>query len=178
MIDCPNGELRDQLPDFIHDHLDAATRAAVAAHVAACAACAAELALLGELRESMQAAPQVNVSRIVAALPAPSHGSRTTRRARSPWLDWRIAAAIAVIAVGGGSAAILGRQTRAPDTAVSPAVAQPPVAAATVSLDADLAEATTPELEALVADLEAFDGLPAGEPEQPLTPTVAGEQGL
>jgi anti-sigma factor RsiW len=178
MIDCANGELRDQLPEFIHNRLDPATRAEVAAHVAACAACAAELALLQELRASLQTTPDVDVARIVAALPAPSRAARPVRRLRLTRLDWSIAAALALVAIGGGSAAILSGRLRIPEGGVAPVTQQTPVAAATVSLDADLAEATTPELEALFAGLEAFDGLPAGEPEQALAPPVAGEEGL
>jgi anti-sigma factor RsiW len=188
MIDCPNSEIRDQLPDFIHDRVNAAARAAVAAHVARCAACAAELALLRELRETMHSGPAVDVARIVAALPTPSHAGGGGRVGRAGWrrLDWRMAAAIAAVVIGGGSAAVLsGRlgESGARDSQVTgltpteaPRVAE--VAAVGVSIDADLGEATVAELEALLEDLDAFDGLPAGEPEPPPTPPVAGEEGL
>ncbi|MDQ3997535.1 MAG: zf-HC2 domain-containing protein, partial [Gemmatimonadota bacterium] len=60
MIDCPNGDIRDQLPDFVHDQLSPRARGVVSAHVAGCAACAAELSLLRELRGTLRAAPTVD----------------------------------------------------------------------------------------------------------------------
>lgn len=186
MIDCPNADIRDQLPDFVHDQLNVAARTAVAAHVARCAACAAELALLRELRGTLRAAPPVDVGRIMAALPARSRPGRGGRFGRGAWrrLDWRVAAAIGALVIGGGSAAVLSGRLREP-SASGPQVAEPtPPAAprvqevAAVSIDADLGEATVAELEALLEDLEAFDGLPAGEPDPPPVPPAAGEEGL
>lgn len=179
MTDCPNGEIRDQLPDFVHDQLDSSAGAAVAAHVAQCAACRAELTLLRELHERLRKAPPVDVARIVAALPAPSRVSKDRRR-----LDWRVAAMIAALVVGGGSAAILSGRLREADVPASPvarrAAPEAPrvqqVASSGISIDADLAEATAVELQELLEDLEAFDGLPASEPEPaPPTPSVGGE---
>jgi anti-sigma factor RsiW len=182
MIDCLNGEIRDRLPDFVHDQLNATARAAVAAHVAHCAACTAEVALLRELRGTLRQAPSVDVARIVAALPAPLRGSRDGRRR----FDWRIAAAIAALVIGGGSAAILSGRLREPEVPVSPVAQQTPAAAPRVrqvatsgiSIDADLAEATPLELQALLEDLETFDGLPAGEPEPAAATSGVGEEGL
>jgi hypothetical protein len=88
---------------------------------------------------------------------------------------------ITALVVGGGSAAILSGRLREPVVEVpqvagrapseSPRVQQ--VATAGISIDADLAEATAVELDALLEDLETFDGLPAGEPEPtPATPGV------
>jgi len=48
MTDCPNVEMRDRLPDLLHERLDPSTRAAVLAHVADCQDCDAELTLLRE----------------------------------------------------------------------------------------------------------------------------------
>jgi anti-sigma factor RsiW len=194
MIDCPNAEIRDRLPDFVHGQLDAEARAAVAAHAAGCAACAAELALLRELRATLRAGPAVDVARIVAALPAPtarrtgfgSQGNRPQRRR----FDWRIAAGIVALAVGTGSAIVVsqsGRDSEATDRRVAvgsgprrvvpaPRAARESVTVADLSIDADLGEATTVELQELLADLEAFDGLPAVEPEPTLS--TAGEEEL
>jgi anti-sigma factor RsiW len=189
MIDCPKGEIRDQLPDFLHDQLSTRARAVVSAHVAGCAACAAELSLLRELRGTLRAAPTVDVARVVASLPAPPRGAAAGSRPRL--FDWRIAAAVAALAVGGGSAALLTEGLRrgetdrdriaqppvpARETAASPEAAQQ-VATTGLSIDADLAEASTVELQALLEELEAFDGLPSDEPEPPpMTPGV-GEEG-
>lgn len=182
MIDCPNGGIRDQLPDFVHDQLKATARAAVAAHVAQCAACAAEVTLLRELRGTLRKGPTVDVARIVAALPAPSRVPRDGGRRFS----WRVAAAVAALVVGGGSAAIMsgrlreqgvpGPQVERQAPPAAPGVQQ--VAASGISIDADLGEASAAELEALLEDLETFDGLPAGEPEPPPATSGPGEEGL
>ena len=173
MNDCHNAAMRDQLPDLVHDRLSETSTAAVAAHVAMCAACAAEVALLRELRDALRSARAVDVARIVAALPMPPavrDGGRVGRR-RS---YWRVAAAIAVLLVGGGSAAILSSRFR--EAGDDRRVQQ--VAAADLSIDADLGDASLIELEALLAELETFDGLPAGEPEPPPSLPAPGEEGL
>ena len=54
MSDCPNAEIRDLLPDLLHDRLDAPTRARVLAHVDGCADCRSELELLRSLRGSLE----------------------------------------------------------------------------------------------------------------------------
>lgn len=107
MIDCPNGDIRDLLPDVLHGRLDAGERARVEAHVASCDACAAELALLRGLRSTIRRAPVVDTAAIAASIP----GYRVPVRQRT-WGGWRAAAAIAAIAVGGTSIAIVGRESR------------------------------------------------------------------
>lgn len=112
MNDCPNAEIRDQLPDLLHDRLDVSMRAAVMAHVDACVDCRAELELLRGVHGLLVArTPRVDVNYVVNALPKPSASthalpSRLTPR-RRVWSDWRIAAAVTVLAVGGGSFALL-----------------------------------------------------------------------
>ena len=118
MNDCLNAEIRDLLPDLLHDQLDAALRAAVESHVAGCASCRDELALLGGLRAALRSErARIDVSAIVAALPAPPtrrDGSSVvdpkvvplaTRRRRLG--DWRIAAAATLLIAGGASVAVL-----------------------------------------------------------------------
>ena len=102
MSDCPNAEIRDLLPDLLHDRLDAPTRARVIAHVDGCADCRSELELLRSLRGSMErATPRVDADRIVAALPKP--GAARVVVAQRRRISWRIAAAVGFIAVGGTS---------------------------------------------------------------------------
>ncbi len=182
MSDCPNGDIRDELPDFLHGQLATSRRAVVAAHLASCAACARELALLRELRGVMHAGPHLDIAKIVAALPAArAVAGKPVLSAASGRFDWRIAAAIVALAVGGGATAIL---SRAPDDRqVVPPIAATPagpsqVAAANVSIDAYVSGASAGELEALLDDLESFDGLPAGEPESSLATPTDAEEGL
>ena len=102
MIDCPNGDVRDLLPDFLHGRLDPAMRAEVQRHLAGCEACREELSLLGDLRATLARAPRVSADAIAASIPpyrAP---------VRLGWATgWRTAAAIAAIAVGGTSISLL-----------------------------------------------------------------------
>jgi anti-sigma factor RsiW len=102
MIDCPNGDVRDALPDYLHDRLDAELRRRVESHLAGCDACRAELSLLRALRVQMRGVPAVDVEAIAAAIPpyrAPA--------ARSRVVSWRAAAAVVAFAVGGTSIALL-----------------------------------------------------------------------
>src|SRR5947209_7568668 len=103
MTDCPDAEIRDRLPDLLHDRLDASTRAAVEAHVAGCADCRAELELLRGIQSAhVVRTPRVNVNAIVAALPAPPVTPMAgapipiASRRRQTWFDWRVAASIAL----------------------------------------------------------------------------------
>ena len=104
MIDCPKGDVRDLLPDYLHDRLESSTRMSVEQHLAGCAACREELALLRDLRGTLQRAPRIDVAAVAAAIPA------YRPAARKGWASgWRVAAAVAAIAVGGASVALLNR---------------------------------------------------------------------
>jgi anti-sigma factor RsiW len=111
MFDCANVEMRELLPELAAGTLDAATRSRVEQHVAACAECASELETLRLVRSAYRAAPLVDVNRIVASLPKPSAPARATSGAAPVrrWMDWRIAAALTMITVGGLSVALLRR---------------------------------------------------------------------
>src|SRR3954469_530675 len=131
MNDCPNADVRDLLPDLLHDRLDAGMRAMVEAHVAGCADCAAELELLRQLRATRRT-PAVDVGSIVAAVPA----YRTP--ARRSWVSWRAAAVITVMVAGASSVAVLQRGTPAATGIAAHAVVPP----ATVSVAQGSAIAT------------------------------------
>jgi hypothetical protein len=110
--DCSNAAIRDLLPDLLHERLDAGIRAEVDAHVASCTDCREELALLRGMQSMVaRATPRMDVAYIMGALPRAASGQRTAAvaRRRPVWSDWRIAAAVAAIAVGGTSAAVLAR---------------------------------------------------------------------
>ena len=125
MTDCPNGAMRDLLPDLLHDRLSPVERREVEAHLASCADCRAELALLGDLRASLRQAPVVDVARIAASVPA--YRPVVARRA---WMGQRAAAAVALLVAGGAAAALLSRGTatipeRAPVVATAPSMVSP-----------------------------------------------------
>ena len=145
MNDCTNAEIRDQLPDLLHDRLTVSVRDVVVAHVADCADCREELELLRGVRVAMLArTPRVDVGQIVASLPKPA-GAQTAptaaiaavtpitpitsaRSRRLMRVDWRIAAAVTFLAVGGSSVALLERTPSAnrsfPDTNIVAAMPQ------------------------------------------------------
>src|SRR5581483_8845655 len=147
MNDCRNADIRDQLPDLVHERLEVRARAAVVAHVDGCADCRAELELLQSMRGVLVAStPKVDISYIVQALPKPAPQTATTLTAstasipstapngvrfappRRTWGDWRIAAAVTLFVVGGSSVAVLHRNGTQPpvglvDTAAIPAPA-------------------------------------------------------
>jgi anti-sigma factor RsiW len=151
MIDCENGELRDLLPDYLHDRLDASTRTLVERHVAECSPCQDELALLRDLRGTLHRAPRIDVAAVAAAIPAYRPAARTR------WASgWRIAAAIGAIVVGGAALTFLGRGgtpaqiARAPITA--PATRVPDVGGPTSPASAPrVAQQPTPTPEPAVA---------------------------
>ncbi|HEU4995883.1 MAG TPA: zf-HC2 domain-containing protein [Gemmatimonadaceae bacterium] len=119
MRDCANVNVRELLPDLLHDRLPAAQRVEVERHVAACADCRSELAILRRILASA-AAPRVDVVRIAAAIPPYRPVSAWRRATAAPQL--RVAAAIVLLA---GSWAVLW-STRTPDDA-GRRVAQTPI---------------------------------------------------
>jgi anti-sigma factor RsiW len=116
MSDCPNGDIRDLLPDFLHDGLAASERALVEAHLRDCALCRQELALLRGMRAALRQVPAVDVHRIVEAIPPYRAPSRQVS-SRS-WGGWRIAAAITLLAAGGTSIAVARRGASTPQDSV------------------------------------------------------------
>jgi hypothetical protein len=101
MIDCPNGDIRDLLPDLLHNRLGADQRADVEAHLRGCADCRDELELLRTMRTALRRAPMVDVDGIVASIP-PYRAPARQLVSRS-WGGWRIAAAVTLLAAGGTS---------------------------------------------------------------------------
>ena len=113
MFDCADVEMRELLPDLAAGSLDDSTRARVEHHVASCAECASELETLRLVRSAYAATPSVDVQRIVAALPKamplPERvpGGHPVKR----WIDWRVAAALTMMSVGGLSLAVAHRRS-------------------------------------------------------------------
>ena len=139
MFDCANVEMRELLPEVAAGTLDASTRARVDAHVATCPECASELETLRLVRRAFAGTPAVDTRRIVAALPKPPVVARSHRPRVAPrrWLDWRIAAALTMVTVGGLSVLVSQRGQRvgedgrspSPTRAETTAVVQPPLLA-------------------------------------------------
>ena len=122
MNDCSNADIRDQLPDLLHDRLSVSARAVVLAHVDGCSDCRDELELLRGMRGAIAAAtPRVDIAYVVGALPkAPAKTTVPVARIAKPrWADWRVAAAVTVLVAGGSSVAILNRAPVAPETGLA-----------------------------------------------------------
>src|SRR5687767_2983371 len=112
MIDCPNVEMRDRLPDLANESLEPAVRVLVIAHIDGCPACAAEIEILRTARLILvTTTPKVNVAGIVSALPQYRDVSRTVPGVtpinaalsvqRRGWgASWRAAAAVTLLAAG------------------------------------------------------------------------------
>lgn len=216
MNDCGNAEIRDQLPDLLHDRLDAGARAAALAHVDACADCRDELQLLRDLQGTLnRGIPRVDVAYVVGALPKAPIASPARRESRDVvplaprrrvWNDWRVAAAITMLFVGGGSYALMNAHgDSVVDTAIVAAqnatseasartggtVATSPAAtagesatiatvidgAADAESDSRLGDLNEDQLETLIKDIEGFSAVPATEP-APLTIRVDAKVSL
>jgi hypothetical protein len=189
MTDCPNAEMRDRLPDLLHERLETTVRAAVLAHVDECDDCRAEMTLLREARivlsPEMRAVDVVAISRVVIER---TRQPAMPMRRRSPWMDWRIAASVALLLVSAGSVKLLvgSREAPSPVAAVadspsaSPNAARPePVAAepvarsepvttasAELSAAAAVSDLSESELRSLLGELDQIDAVPSVEPEQ------------
>jgi hypothetical protein len=68
MVECPRDDIRDLLPDLVHDQLEPGERVRVQQHLVDCAECAAELELLRALRATAFGTPEVDADRIAAAV--------------------------------------------------------------------------------------------------------------
>jgi hypothetical protein len=125
MNDCPNAEIRDQLPDLLHDRLDVSMRAAVMAHVDECVDCRSELELLRGVHGMLTAqTPRVDINYVVNALPKRAPQALRVVPRRRAWSDWRIAAAVTVLAIGGGSFAVLRQSGTTSSVTAPPLVSQ------------------------------------------------------
>ena len=177
MTDCPNVEMREQLPEYLGGTLSAARRLEVEAHLAGCVDCAEELALLRLVREAYGEAPAVNVNAIVKALPRPM--SRPVVRSWRRSHAFQIAAAVSFIALGGISLAVArsffnGNPASTPaDTMVAVSA---PAGDTPISFAGGVSDLGDEDLEALLSALETIEALPVTEPSDPPL-TGAGRQG-
>jgi hypothetical protein len=196
MTDCPNAEMRDRLPDLLHERLDVSARAAVMAHVARCADCRAELTLLREARialtSDMRAVDVAAItSAVIAQRSAPAVRVLPRHQRARVWTDWRVAASIALVAIGGASFALIrshhvvmplphmpvvAKAPPAESVSIGPAVtppaqvarhsaSAPAAAAAELSAAGGVSDLSDSDLRALLDDLQSIDAEPSTDPE-------------
>jgi hypothetical protein len=143
MSDCPNAEMRDRLPDLLHERLDEGARAAILAHVDDCVDCHLELALLREARIALSPSGVVSVdvmsiARLVVERTGRSPSPSVPSRRHARWGDWRIAASIVLLAIGAGGFAIergtRQRQSVVPVVSTAAPIVQMPNAGASTSV--------------------------------------------
>lgn len=196
MTDCPNVEMRDRLPDLLHERLDPSTRAAVMAHVTDCQDCDVELTLLREARAVLSSGvSKVDVTTVArVVVQRVPRASTATVRGRSRGREWRIAASVLLVAIGGASVVMLRRHgdgVRRESAAVAarpvapaadvgsatPAaesIASSPAASEGAELSAagGVSDLSDSELRSLVDDLPTLDALPLTDPD-PVSVRVA-----
>jgi anti-sigma-K factor RskA len=157
------GDMQDRLPEYVHGTLPADERAQIDAALAHDEDLARELDVVRAVRSAFAGvSPSIDIGRIVTALPA----SGRPRRNRASM--FRIAAAIATLAVGGASLAVV-QQTIRGDVADSLVIRGESVSATVgeelaLSFGYDLSALDDDDLAALLADLEKSGGLPPAEP--------------
>lgn len=193
MTDCPNGLMRDLLPEYAHGVLGADDAARVGEHLAACARCRAELALLKRVQDGLAlGVPRMNVAAIVAALPrAPLQPQPAVRVMPPRWVRrhvWQYAAAAGLVLVVGGG--IVWR--RAPDAeavrvadssfvvvAAGAESTQTPASSRAedgISFGGGLSDLSVNDLQALLGQMDSVRTLPSTDPES-MTPVIMNEGG-
>ena len=160
MNDCSNTEIRDRLPDLLHERLGASVRAEIVAHVDECVDCRHELELLRRVHGVLTSdAPQIDVRYVISALPKTPTWPTPAVARRPRRIDWRIAAAVTFLAVGGGSIALMNR---APATLTAPTPRNPISSAASAQRpEAGLAANVAPPSTASTTSREARHVTPA-----------------
>jgi hypothetical protein len=201
MTDITHQEVRDLLPDLLHERLSAPEKSAIESHLEGCAGCRAELNVLRMVQAAPAFGPRIDAARIASAIPPYAmrgyQAPVATTKVRS-----RVFVTLAAAVVIVGSVLVVRGREGTPVTAVPPAtiaaapqapnvvrrapapvtVAPAPkvptavVAAAKpreLQLAAGLEGLSDGGVQQLLRELYSFDGLPSAEPE----PVGLGDQG-
>jgi anti-sigma factor RsiW len=195
MNNCADRDIQDLLPDMLHRMLAADDLERVEHHLAACESCREELAVLRVVKGAAVFAPAIDVGQIVRQIPPYQRITPVVEvPARNRVTKWLVAAAAAVLVIGGGSV-LVGRQPNAVQSVATdnrsiaplprtgavaaPAPVETEVRAAAVSqthtyaLASDVASLSDGDLVQLMNDMDNFDALPVSEPE----PVIAVDSG-
>jgi hypothetical protein len=164
MRDCSNGEVRDRLPELMHDRLHGEAFAVVRAHVDGCADCQAELELLQQIRGAA-VAPRVDTSRIVASLPRYRAVPVWRRAVGSAQL--RAVAAAVVLLVGGY--AIVDRQ-RSTEPHPAPVAQTQTATGQELAIGDSFQDLTDSDLAAVIENLGSLEAVTPEATEEPLLP--------
>ena len=179
MHDCVEGNIRDQLPEFVHGVLSPSVEARVRGHVESCEECAAEVRLI-EQAAALFVTPSVNVSAIVAAIPAPRRRARYWGWAAAASVlllggfavaKWQIAApeVTSTVASGAATAATPDAVTKLANavketTAAGRRLPTAPKTRPAVSFGGGLSDLTDAQLNALLLEIDGIDAAPSADP--------------
>jgi anti-sigma factor RsiW len=173
MSDCANVEIRELLPQYLHDRLQPPQRALVEAHLSDCEDCSAELMTLRAVRQAYANVRVTDMEAIVRALPKPpGRARRSVVRRFATWQQ--IAAVISFISLGGISLAMArsffnsDRAGVVSDTTVlPPAMPSDPARRATpgITFGGGVSDIATADLETLLGAIETLEAAPPAEPD-------------
>ena len=144
MGDCQNVEMRELLPERVAELLSARDAERVDGHVAECEMCAFEMEVLSAARTALQRGVKIDVRRISGAVAAATRTPVRPARQRQPWLRWRAAASIALVAVGATSIAVWNGAHSGSASNRAATTATETVAVTTPSRTGTLAQGTIP----------------------------------
>lgn len=162
MRDCSNAEMRDRLPELMHNQLTGEALASVRAHVADCVDCRAELALLEQLRLSV-VAPRLDVSRMVSSLPRYRAVPAWRRATSSTWM--RVAAAV-VLLVG----AYAGVTRSTPDQPSRTGASRQQAATQELAIGDSFHDLSDSDLAAMIDEIGTLEAVTPEAIEEPLLP--------
>lgn len=170
MNDCQDVDIREALPDLVHGTLTDAECARVQRHVEVCGDCAAELAIVRAVAAGAGAAvpaiPEIDVSRIAAAIPP---YRRKQSRVKRVYLE--LAAASVIGAVGITSFAL--HSGRSSSAGAGSAVISSLGAGSGLAL-VNISDLSDDGLAQLTQDLDQIQALPPADPES-VTPVAFEE---
>ena len=201
MNKCTDSNLQEMLPDLLHGALPTDARERVEAHLATCDECREDVEVLRTVKTAAVFAPQIDVDRVVRQIPPYRAIVPVTERpASTRMVSWLVAAALAVVVIGGGSLVLMrpnavrvqspvasiqlpppptpsestsaARGMRNGGTSVKTTVATAPRPRA-LALAANVDDLSDGDLVQLMNDMSRFDALPASEPD-PVIPVDSG----
>lgn len=158
MTDCPNGDVRDLLPDLLNGRLDAAAREGVEAHLGGCETCRQELDLLRGMRLALRRAPVVDVDAVIASIPR--YRAPVRQLPARTWGGWRVAAAVTLLVAGGGSLIVARRSAHLPAPVEATSVAMVSAAPRELALTGGaIGELDDSELSTLLDDVGSLNAV-------------------
>jgi len=203
MNKCTDSNIQEMLPDLLHGTLPADAEERVEAHLATCDECREDVEVLRTVKTAAVFAPQIDVDRVVRQIPPYRAIVPVTERpASTRMVSWLVAAALAVVVVGGGSLVLMRpnagkvqspvastelppRPTATESTSgvsgvqnggisVKTATSTAPARPRALALAANVDDLSDGDLVQLMNDMSRFDALPASEPD----PVIAVDSGL